>query len=105
MRYTRAFIALVAVVGLLALAIVFISASESTGLRIENVGTQEIKKLRVGFGGQWFDFGDVSPGEVTDYVEVPTGVFSYAAYEHEWEGEVIGQPVRDWFGEVPLEGE
>jgi hypothetical protein len=49
-------------------------------------------------------FGDVGAGATTPYRPVPHGVYAYAAYRYEVDGEDVTQPVIDWVGEVPLEG-
>ena len=50
-------------------------------------------------------FGDVAVGATTKYMDAPHGVYSYAAYRLEADGALITQPVIDWVGEVPMEGE
>jgi hypothetical protein len=35
---------------------------------------------------------------------VPKGVYGYAAYRHDLNGETVTQPVIDWVGESPMEG-
>jgi hypothetical protein len=49
-------------------------------------------------------FGDVPAGVTTHYVPIPYGVFSYAAYRLEVNGQMISQPVIDWVGEQPMDG-
>jgi hypothetical protein len=49
-------------------------------------------------------FGDVPAGATTGYLDVPQGVYAYAAYRLVVDGEQVTQPVIDWVGEEPLEG-
>lgn len=49
-------------------------------------------------------FGDVPAGEMSDYREIPGGVYRYAAYHYTLEGTTVDQPVTDWMGEVPMAG-
>jgi hypothetical protein len=73
-------------------------------LRITNAGSYAITNLVVRFPDDRISFGDVPVGETTEYKEVPNGVFNYAAYEYEVDGEVRYQTVIDWMGETPMEG-
>ena len=50
-------------------------------------------------------FGDIAAGETSPYREVAHGVYSYAAYRLEVDGGLVTQPVIDWVGEVPMDGE
>ena len=50
------------------------------------------------------DFGDVPPGVTSGYQNVPHGVYRYAAYDVEVDGQKYEQPVVDWIGENPMEG-
>jgi hypothetical protein len=74
-------------------------------LRLTNAGATDILKLSV-----WFPdnvkvaFGDLAAGQTSDYLEIPGGVYGYAAYEYELNGEMTVQPVIDWVGESPMEG-
>ena len=49
-------------------------------------------------------YGDVAAGSTTTYRAVARGVFRYAAYRLEIDGELVTQPVIDWVGETPMEG-
>ena len=73
-------------------------------LRITNRGTVPLEDLVVLFPEERIEFGDVAPGATTEYVEVPEGVYGYAAYEYDLNGERVTQPVLDWMGEEPREG-
>ena len=73
-------------------------------LRVMNKGSVPINNLVVLFPEESIEFGDIPPGTTTEYQEVPHGVFSYAAYQFEVDGEVITQPVIDWVGESPMNG-
>lgn len=73
-------------------------------LRITNQSTFSIKNLVVRFPEDKVDFGDVPPGETTEYRVVTHGVYRYAAYDFEVDGQKYQQPVTDWVGESPLNG-
>jgi len=64
-----------------------------------------VEELTVSFPEDEIMFGDVTAGTSTEYQVVPNGVYNYAAYRFELDGETILQPVIDWVGEVPLEGD
>ena len=74
-------------------------------LRITNQSTFLIQNLIVRFPEDKINFGDVLPGETTDYRDVPLGVYRYAAYDFEVDGQKYQQPVVDWVGESPMNGE
>ena len=76
-------------------------AAAHSRLRVRNVGPLSIHELIVVFPTLKLRFGDVGKGATTGYVDVPTGVYRYAALEHSWEGRAITQPVIDWLGERP----
>jgi hypothetical protein len=73
-------------------------------LRIVNSGSYDIDNLVVKFPDDKISFGNVPAGDTTEYMEVPNGVFGYAAYSFQVEGEVKSQAVMDWMGEVPMDG-
>jgi hypothetical protein len=77
---------------------------QSPHLRIVNGGTTPVKNLTVLFPQDEIEFGDIPAGATTEYKEVPNGVFRYAAYRFEMDGRIITQPVIDWVGEEPMEG-
>lgn len=79
-------------------------SSDLPRLRITNRGTLPINNLVVLFPEESIAFGDVPAGATTEYEDVPKGVFSYAAYEFEVDGQVVAQPVIDWIGESPMSG-
>jgi hypothetical protein len=79
--------------------------SHSTQLRITNVGSAPIRNLTVLFPEDQVAFGDIAVGETSPYREVAHGVYSYAAYRLEVDGGLVTQPVIDWVGEVPMDGE
>jgi hypothetical protein len=74
-------------------------------LRIINSGTQDIKNLTVWFPEDEIEFGDIPAGATTPYKHVPHGVYHYAAYRLDINGENVTQPVIDWVGEEPMPGE
>lgn len=74
-------------------------------LRVENRGLNDIHNLTVLFPDSRIVFGDVPAGTTTSYLSAPNGVYNYAAYSFELNGEQITQPVIDWVGESPRPGE
>ncbi len=81
-------------------------------LRITNSGHENIKSLVVLFPGKTADaqavqveFGNVPAGTTTEYREVPSGVYGYAAYRYSLGGRELMQPVVDWVGETPMQGQ
>ena len=79
--------------------------SDSARLRITNVGDMPIRNLTVLFPEDQVHFGDVAVGETSRYVDVPHGVYHYAAYRLEIDGALVTQPVIDWVGDEPMQGE
>lgn len=100
----------IAAVSLVVLVFVLVLAScgtgaESSRLRITNGGDEPIAGLIVLFPEEGITFGDVAPGETTEYEVVSQGVYRYAAYRFQHGGETVTQPVLDWVGEEPMRGE
>ena len=79
-------------------------ATDTPRLRIKNNGSVPVNNLVVLFPEDSIKFGTIAAGTTTEYKDVPNGVFSYAAYQFEIDGEVITQPVIDWVGESPMNG-
>ncbi|HSJ52256.1 MAG TPA: hypothetical protein VLC52_00800 [Anaerolineae bacterium] len=79
--------------------------STAPRLRITNAGTVPIENLVVLFPEEEVEFGDVPAGATTDYQPVSNGVYRYAAYRFDLAGSSYTQPVLDWVGEEPIEGE
>lgn len=79
-------------------------SSDGPRLRITNNGSVPIHNLVVLFPEDRILFGDVPAGTTTEYQDVPNGVYSYAAYQFEVDGQVVTQPVLDWVGEIPMNG-
>lgn len=73
-------------------------------LRIANNGSLAINNLVVIFPEDSIEFGDVPAGTTTEYKDVPNGIFRYAAYKFELDGQIITQSVIDWVGESPVSG-
>jgi hypothetical protein len=49
------------------------------------------------------EFGDVPAGTTTEYKEASNGVFRYAAYQFELDGQRVTESAIDWIGgESPL---
>ena len=95
---------------LVVLVLALLLASCGTGeasprLRITNSGAEPIDDLVVLFPGEEVAFGDVAPGETTEYKAVGEGVYRYAAYRFQVDGQEITQPVIDWVGEEPVQGD
>ncbi len=80
------------------------SNAEQPCLRIRNAGSLAIQGLVVIFPEDRAEFGDVAPEATTSCKAVPHGVYRYAAYGLELDGERIQQPVGDWVGETPMSG-
>ena len=70
-----------------------------------NVGLRDIEGLVVLFPNERVEFGDVAAGTTTQYLISSVGVYGYAAYEFLVGGVVKHQPVIDWVGEKPMDGE
>ena len=81
-----------------------LQSAEVPRLRITNNGSFPINNLVVLFPEETIEFDDILAGTTTEYKDVPNGVFSYAAYQFEVDGEAITQPVIDWVGESPMNG-
>lgn len=70
-------------------------------LRIVNSGNTLITNLRVLFPDQEIVYGDIPPRATTAYKVAPKGVYGYAAYKYDLNGETITQPVIDWVASRP----
>jgi hypothetical protein len=79
-------------------------SAQAPRLRISSNGLYTMNNLIVRFPQDSIVFGDVPAGTSTEYKEVSNGVFRYAAYDFEVDGKIITQPVIDWVGETPMEG-
>lgn len=64
-------------------------------LRITNSSAVGARKLSVLFPMDQVEFGDVAPGATTAYRHVPNGVYRYAAYRLEVDGQTVTVPVLD----------
>lgn len=94
-------------VALLICATVLVGCSlvgQGQRLRIKNDSATAITNLRVLFPDQEVAFGNVAANATTDYQVFAKGVYGYAAYKYDWNGETVTQPVIDWVGEMPMEG-
>jgi TolB protein len=78
--------------------------SQLAKLRITNTSAIPLHDLAVIFPNERIDFGDVDGGTTTDYHTFQQGVYRYTAYSVEIDGQKYDQPVVDWIGEKPLEG-
>ena len=74
-------------------------------LRVTNQGVIPLYDLVVIFPNQRIEFGDVPAGATTGYQVASHGVYRYAAYKVELDGRKYTQPVIDWVGETPMQGE
>lgn len=81
------------------------SISPLQKLRIINQSNIPLHNLVVVFPDERIEFEDVPSGTTTEYRDVPKGVYPYAAYEVEVNGQKYEQPVVDWVGETPMQGE
>jgi len=73
-------------------------------LRITNQSAYTIHDLFVRFPEEWVEFGDVLPGETTDYQVVSRGVYRYSGYKIELNGQEYQQVPYDFLGESPMNG-
>jgi hypothetical protein len=74
-------------------------------LRVHNVGSLSLSALSVGFPESLTSFGDIPSDVTTAYVHVPGGVYRYAYYRFSYADHVVDQPVIDFVGETPMEGQ
>ncbi len=74
-------------------------------LRITNQSPVPLHHLVVIFPDERVAFGDLPAGATSTYQPFPQGVYRYAAYSVEIEGQKYEQAVVDWIGEAPLPGE
>ena len=79
--------------------------SQLQRLRITNQSTFTLHNLVVRFPDERIEFGDVPGGTTTEYREISQGVYRYAAYDVEVNGQKYQQSVVDWIGETPMQGE
>ena len=80
------------------------SEPQKSRLRITNNGVVDVRGLTIIFPEDRIEFGDIPAGETSEYRDVPHGVFRYAAYTLQVNGNTIEQPVIDWVGERPMDG-
>ena len=73
-------------------------------LRITNQSAFPIHNLSVRFPDERIVFGDVLSGATTAYQVVSRGVYRYAAYEIELDGQAYQQVPYDFMGESPMNG-
>jgi hypothetical protein len=73
-------------------------------LRIVNQSAYTLHQLRVRFPDEAVDFGDVLPGVTTEYQVFSRGVYRYAGYEIELNGQNYDQVPYDFLGETPMNG-
>lgn len=97
-------------VAVVAVAIVLSACSTPTSsqdhrLRVTNVGTVAIEGLSILFPSQTVTVGSVPVGATTSYAAVSRGVYAYGAFLFLVDGVTIQQPVIDWTGEEPLDGD
>ena len=105
-RYFRVAILVIYVLSLgLVMTSCSIFGSSASQLRVTNAGTVPIQNLIVLFPEEKIEFGNIPPGGTTEFKRVAKGVYNYAAYSFDLDGINIGQPVIDWVGEKPLEGD
>jgi hypothetical protein len=80
-------------------------------LRITNSSNIDITGLVVLFPGPSWDseasrveFGNIPAGQTSEYRDIPSGVYRWAAYEYTLDGLIVNQSVTDWVGENPMAG-
>jgi hypothetical protein len=81
------------------------TAPENHQLRVSNTGTVAIEGLSILFPSETITVGSVASGATTSYILVSRGVYAYGAFRFMVDGLVVQQPVIDWTGEKPLDGE
>jgi hypothetical protein len=81
------------------------SSSHPQRLRITNQSDIPLYHLVVVFPDERIEFGDVPGRTTTEYQDTAQGVYRYAAYNVEVNGREYQQPVVDWVGEVPMQGD
>lgn len=102
----KAFRALaITVIAALATSCEWFSDPEPQQLRVRNVGTTGLVGLKVWFPGASVPFGDVQTGATTGYAAVVGGVYRYSAFSFQYNGAEQLQPVIDFVGEEPMDGE
>jgi heat shock protein HslJ/Tol biopolymer transport system component len=74
-------------------------------LRVTNDSPYHLDRVVVIFSDERIAFGSLAAGETSTYRAVRRGVYGYAAYNVVVDGQTIDQPVVDWVGEQPLDGE
>lgn len=75
-------------------------------LRIRNTSEHDMINFVVMFPDTRLEFGDIPAGATSEYLDAPNGVYAYAAYEYDLNGEKQIQYVIDWVGEEPdLQGD
>lgn len=74
-------------------------------LRVTNHSSFTIEQVTLIFPHERITFGPVAAGASSDYQTLSFGVYRYAAYEMQIDGQTIGQAVADWVGEQPLAGD
>lgn len=79
-------------------------SNKTPRLRVINNGLYLVENLVIWFPEEQIRVGNVPVEATTEYVDVPKGVYRYAAYRFEIDGEMITQPVIDFMGEEPLDG-
>jgi hypothetical protein len=77
---------------------------QSQRLRITNQSAVPLHNLVVIFPDERIEFGDVPAGATTEYQAFSHGIYRYAAYNAEVDGQKYEQPVIDWVGEAPMQG-
>ena len=80
-------------------------SSNGDGLRIRNVASVPIESLVVQFPDEAIEFGTVAPGATSDYRGTSKGVYPYSAFRARVNGATIAQPVIDWLGAEPMDGD
>ena len=74
-------------------------------LRLVNSGSLSLSGLVVIFPDERVEFGEVAAGSTTTYRSFRRGVYRYAAYQTRLGDRIVNQPVIDWVGEEPMNGD
>jgi hypothetical protein len=81
------------------------TATGTPRLRLVNSGSVSLSALVVIFPDERVEFGDVAAGATTTYRSFSRGVYRYAAYQARLGDRIVSQPVIDWVGEKPMNGD
>ena len=73
-------------------------------VRVTNQSAYTISDLKVRFPDELIAFGDILPGETTEYQTAVKGVYRYSGYQIKLDGQEYSQVPYDFLGEKPMQG-